>query len=99
MIVGLGRYLVARYQGVGPPRTKALDEPAAAAVGVSEKDISDVRVGQDVDRNARAHPQPAVRGVVTAIAPVARQEDDGQPTRTILVLTELPNPSFLLKLR
>jgi HlyD family secretion protein len=56
-----------------------------------------VKVGQSVALKARAYPQADFQGVVTAIAPVARQEDDGQPARTILVLTEFANPSFLLK--
>jgi multidrug resistance efflux pump len=72
-------------------------ETVKAEIAVSEKDISDVKVGQAVVLKARAYPETSVHGVVTSIAPIARQQDDNQPARTILVLTELANPSFLLK--
>ena len=67
-----------------------------AEIAVSEKDISDVRVGQPVLLKARAYAWTSFRGEVTSIAPVATKAEDGQPARTVVV-TRLDNPSLLLK--
>ncbi len=69
----------------------------SAEIAVSEKDISDVRVGQPVLLKARAYPWTSFRGVVTSIAPVATKAEDGQPARAVVVVTKLDNPSLLLK--
>ena len=68
-----------------------------AEIAVSEKEISEVRLGQRVVLKARAYPERRVDGEVTSIAPIATREDDGQAARTIRVLTDLENPSLLLK--
>ena len=68
-----------------------------AEIGVSEKDISDVRVGQPVVLKARAYPWTTFHGTVTSIAPVATKPDDGQPARTVVVVTQLDNAALLLK--
>jgi len=69
----------------------------SAEIAVSEKDISDVRVGQPVLLKARAYPWTSFHGVVTSIAPVATKAEEGQPARTVVVVTKLDNPSLLLK--
>jgi len=68
-----------------------------AEIAISEKDISDVRVGQQVVLKARAYPENKFDGEVMSIAPIATREDDGQSARTIRVVTQLENPSLLLK--
>ncbi|TMA78986.1 MAG: HlyD family efflux transporter periplasmic adaptor subunit, partial [Deltaproteobacteria bacterium] len=47
-----------------------------AEIAVSEKDISDVRVGQPIVLKARAYPWTTFHGAVTSIAPVATKPDD-----------------------
>ena len=56
-----------------------------------------MRVGQPVLLKARAYPWTSFHGVVTSIAPVATKAEDGQPARTVVVVTKLDNPSLLLK--
>ena len=68
-----------------------------AEIAISEKEISDVRVGERVVLKARAYPERRFDGEVTSIAPIATREEDGQSARTIRVVTQLENPSLLLK--
>ncbi|MDA2927344.1 efflux RND transporter periplasmic adaptor subunit [Acidobacteria bacterium AH-259-G07] len=68
-----------------------------AEIPISEKEIADVKVGQMVVLKARAYPKKSFHGKVTSIAPMARAEDEGRGGRTILVTTELDNPSLFLK--
>ena len=72
-----------------------------AEIAVSEKDISDVRLGQKVVVKARAFPQTSFAGTVTAIAPTVSKNDEkdaASPTvRTVTVTTRLDNPGFQLK--
>jgi multidrug resistance efflux pump len=68
-----------------------------AEIAISEKDISDVKVGQKVVLKARAHPQTSFAGTVTAIAPIATPPGDWRQQRTMLVITRLDNPSLLLR--
>jgi multidrug resistance efflux pump len=68
-----------------------------AEITVPEKEIADVRLGQNVVLKARAHPGLDFRGAVTAIAPVASQTNDWRNQRTILVTTQLDNHSLQLK--
>ncbi|MDA2930666.1 efflux RND transporter periplasmic adaptor subunit [Acidobacteria bacterium AH-259-O06] len=68
-----------------------------AEIPISEKEIADVKVGQMVVLKARAYPEQSFHGKVTSIAPMASVEDEGRGGRTILVTTELDNPSLFLK--
>jgi multidrug resistance efflux pump len=68
-----------------------------AEIAVPEKEISDVRVGQDVELRARSYSGQTFHGTVTSIAPTASQEQDVLGEKTILVSTRLVNPSTLLK--
>jgi putative peptide zinc metalloprotease protein len=70
-----------------------------AEIAVSEKDISAVKVGQKVVLKARALPQTSFEGTVTSIAPVATapaEKENQQAPRTVLVMTQLENPSLQL---
>src|SRR5262249_48333897 len=49
-----------------------------AEIAVSEKEISDVRVGARVVLKARAYPERSFDGEVASIAPTATREDEGQ---------------------
>jgi multidrug resistance efflux pump len=79
----------------------AVDElhTITAEIAVSEKDISDAKVGQKVTLKARALPHTSFEGTVTGIAPVATppSEKNPQEERTVLVMTQLDNPSLLLR--
>ena len=66
-------------------------------IAVSETDIGDVVVGQKVVLRARALPQAALEGKVTAIAPIATEPEDPRQPRTVRVTTQLDNRSGLLK--
>ena len=68
-----------------------------AEISVPEKEISDVQLGQPVLVKARAYPQTSFHGTVTAIAPIATKPETGPTEKTILVITQLDNPSLLLK--
>ncbi len=68
-----------------------------AEIVIPEKEIADVRVGQDVVLKARAYPNLSFYGKVTAIAPIATKPKDQWDERTVLVTTELRNDSTLLK--
>jgi putative peptide zinc metalloprotease protein len=79
----------------------AVDElnTVVAEIAVSEKDISAVKVGQKVTLKARALPQTRFAGTVTGIAPVATppaEKENPQAPRTVLVMTQLENPSLQL---
>ncbi len=68
-----------------------------AEIPISEKDIADVKVGEQVFLKARAYPDTSFSGKVTSIAPTATKQDEWQTARTILVTTEIDNASRLLK--
>ncbi|TLY17950.1 MAG: HlyD family efflux transporter periplasmic adaptor subunit [Nitrospirae bacterium] len=68
-----------------------------AEISVSEKEIADVAVGQDVVLKARSYPEKTFEGKVVAIATTAAQKADGGAGSTVLVLTQLDNSSLLLK--
>lgn len=57
-----------------------------------------MKVGQKVILKARALPQTGFAGTVTGIAPVATPPDEKNPQaqRTVLVMTQLENPSLRL---
>jgi len=68
-----------------------------AEIAVSEKEISDVHMGQEVQLRARSFPQQTFHGTVTSIAPTASRVEGAVPGKTIVVTTQLDNPSLLLK--
>jgi multidrug resistance efflux pump len=68
-----------------------------AEIAVPEVEISDVRVGQQVELRARSFPQRTFHGAVASIAPTASASQGALPGKTVLVTTKLPNPSVLLK--
>ncbi len=70
-----------------------------AEIAMSEKEISDVRVGATVVLKARAYPQQIFEGKVTAIAPTVTKtkEETRQADRTVTVTTQLDNADLLLK--
>ncbi len=70
-----------------------------AEIAVSEKEISDVKIGATVVLRARAYPQRAFEGTVTAIAPTVTKakEETRQADRTITVTTQLDNAELMLK--
>jgi hypothetical protein len=67
-------------------------------IAVSEKEIADVKAGQRVRLRAKAFPLQEFQGTVVGIAPAATVlEAQRRDPRTIRVVTELENPSGLLK--
>jgi multidrug resistance efflux pump len=68
-----------------------------AEISVSENEIGDVQVGQEVVVKARAYPEKSFYGKISSVATTAIKGDNGQPTRTVLVTTQIDNQSFLLK--
>ena len=68
-----------------------------AEISVSENEIGDVQVGQEVVLKARAYPEKSFYGKISSVATTAIKGDNGQPTRTVLVTTQIDNYSFLLK--
>jgi putative peptide zinc metalloprotease protein len=68
-----------------------------AEISVSENEIGDVQVGQEVVLKARAYPQKSFYGNISSLATTAIKGDNGYPTRTVLVTTQIDNDSFLLK--
>jgi multidrug resistance efflux pump len=68
-----------------------------AEISVSENEIGDVQVGQEVVVKARAYPEKSFYGKISSVATTAIKGDNGQPTRTVLVTTQIDNHSFLLK--
>jgi putative peptide zinc metalloprotease protein len=68
-----------------------------AEISVSENEIGDVQAGQEVVLKARAYPQKSFYGNISSLATTAIKGDNGYPTRTVLVTTQIDNDSFLLK--
>jgi Cu(I)/Ag(I) efflux system membrane fusion protein len=68
-----------------------------AEISISENEIGDVQVGQEVVLKARAYPEKSFYGKISSVATTAIKGDNGQPTRTVLVTTQIDNHSFLLK--
>ena len=67
-----------------------------AAISVSERDIGDVRVGQQASLRLRAYPNQTFRGRVTRLA--AAVADTGwRAERTLRVEVELDNPDRVLR--
>ena len=71
---------------------------------IPEKEIADIKVGQDVVLKARSYPDETFHGTVTAIATAASgatapsaSGSSSATSNTILVRTEIKNPSLLLK--
>jgi HlyD family secretion protein len=71
-------------------------ERVHAEISVPEKEIADVRLGQEVTLKARAFPGRTFAGSVTSIAPAAGHIEEYGETR-ITVATQLENPGLLLK--
>ena len=72
----------------------------ATAIGeiyVSEKDIGEVRLGQEVALKARAYPGRRFIGTVTAIAATAMEREDGLNRKIVRVSTEVENSDLALK--
>jgi putative peptide zinc metalloprotease protein len=75
----------------------ALDR-LTAEIGVSERDIGEVRLGQLVSLRLRAYPSQTFQGTVTRIASAAA--DTGwRAERTVRVEVNLPNTAHLLRPR
>ena len=68
-----------------------------AEISVSEKEIADVGVGQQVMLKARSYPEKSFEGKVLGISTTAAAKLDGGVGSTVLVLTQLDNPLLLLK--
>jgi multidrug resistance efflux pump len=68
-----------------------------AEIRVPEKEIADVHVGQTVAVKARAFPGRTFTSRVTAIAPVAIEDDRGLGGKAIRVMADIDNASGLLK--
>jgi putative peptide zinc metalloprotease protein len=68
-----------------------------AEISVPENEIGDVQVGQEVVVKARAYPEKSFYGKISSVATTAIKGDNGEPTRAVLVITEIANDSFLLK--
>ncbi len=77
---------------------------------VSEREIEDVKVGQPVALKARAYPGRLFKGTVTAISTTAQGQilnnakpqtlgsrDQGSGAHSLIVRTQIPNPTLLLK--
>lgn len=68
-----------------------------AEIAVSEYEISDVQVGQKVELRARSYPGQTFHGTVTSIAPTVSRGEEPSAGKSIVVTTQLDNPSLLLK--
>jgi len=68
-----------------------------AEIAVSEKEIGDVKVGQQVTLKARAFPEETFSGTVTSIAPAALKEEQAGRDKIVRVMTEADNRTFRLK--
>ncbi|MEO5803572.1 MAG: efflux RND transporter periplasmic adaptor subunit [Verrucomicrobiota bacterium] len=68
-----------------------------AEIVISEKEISDVKLGQKVMLKARSHSDSSFFGKVISIAPIANKQTEANRDRTLTVITELDNTSLLLK--
>jgi putative peptide zinc metalloprotease protein len=79
---------------------------------IPEKEVADIKVGQEVVLKARSYPDATFHGKVTAIATAAQGSSSGSSqmpgtltvpmpistsSKTILVTTEIENPTLLLK--
>ena len=92
------RERVGQYLGQGELIAEVFElKTILAEIPISEKEIADIKVGQEVVLKARSYPGESVYGRVTSIAPMARRDDTGLAGKTILVTTELENDSLLLK--
>jgi len=58
-----------------------------AEIAVSEKEIGDVKVGQQVTLKARAFPEETFSGTVTSIAPAALKEEQAGRDKIVRVMT------------
>ncbi|MGH7409691.1 MAG: efflux RND transporter periplasmic adaptor subunit [Candidatus Methylomirabilis sp.] len=72
-------------------------QTVTAEIPISEKEIADVKVGQQVVLKARAYPEQSFSGPVVSIAPTAAADSSGFGSKTVLVRTEIDNTSGLLK--
>ena len=70
---------------------------AIGEILISEKDIGEVRLGQEVTLKARAYPGRSFTGVVTAIAATAMAEEEGLKRKVVRVNTEVENGDLALK--
>jgi multidrug resistance efflux pump len=71
-------------------------EHVTPEISVSEKEIGDVKPGQEVILRARAHPETTFSGKVKAISP--RGADSEGPERKVFrVMVEMPDAAGLLK--
>ena len=68
-----------------------------AEISISEKEIADVQPGQKVVLKARAFPETNFEGTVLSVATKAKERVDSTSGSTLIVLTELDNPSMMLK--
>lgn len=68
-----------------------------AEISISEKEIADVQPGQKVVLKARAFPETSFEGTVLSVATKAKERVDSTSGSTLIVLTELDNPSMMLK--
>jgi len=72
-------------------------ETVRAEIAIPEREIGDVKVGQAVVVKARAYPERAFQGRVTAIAPAAIKEEEGWRGKVFRVTTTLENPDLVLR--
>jgi multidrug resistance efflux pump len=70
---------------------------AVGEILISEKDIGEVRLGQEVTLKARAYPDRSFAGTVIAIATTAMEEADGLKRKVVRVRTEVENGDLALK--
>ena len=69
-----------------------------AEIAMPEKELADVRTGQEVQLKIRAYPEKTFYGAVTGIAPIVNQpEPQTMPGRTVRVTVQLDNRSGLMK--
>src|SRR5438552_17338669 len=67
-------------------------ETVRAEIAIPDREIGDVKVGQAVVVKARAYPERACQGRVTAIAPAAIKEEEGWRGKGPRVWTALEKP-------
>ena len=106
--------MVGQFVTKGDPVAKIYDFTSVKAqMMISEKEISEVKIGQPIELKVRAYPDAVFHGRVTFIAtsandpPIATastsssssstQATTSKPVNTVLVNTEIENASFLLK--
>jgi membrane fusion protein, copper/silver efflux system len=78
--------------------TKVYEQSTVTAeILVSEKEIADVQLGQLVAMKARAFPDRNFLSAVTAIAPIAVEDQTGLGGRVVRVMTDIDNKLGLLK--